>query len=66
MSSETDKDIVVGSVRGNSSDVVVSTDLIISPTAGKFTEVGFYPVFGVEIFIEKVVLGQHGIRLNWG
>ena len=36
----------------------MSAELIVSPTAGKFTEVGFYPVFGVEIFIEKVVLGH--------
>ena len=37
---------------------MVSTDLIISPTAGKFAEMIFYPFFGVEIFIEEVVLGH--------
>ena len=41
---------------------MVSADLIISPTTGKFAEVGFYPIFGVEIFIEEVVFGH---CTNW-
>ena len=61
VSPEADEDVVVGSVGGNSGDVVVSTDLIISPTASKFTEVGFYPFFGVEVFIEEMVFGHCAI-----
>ena len=38
---------------------MVTADLIISPTAGKFAEVGFYPIFGVEVFVEEVMFG-HG------
>ena len=37
---------------------MMSADLIISPTAGKFTEMVFYPFFGVEVFIEEVVFGH--------
>ena len=44
----------------------MSTDLIISPTAGKFAEVGFYPFFCVEIFIEEVVWGHCTIFFGGG
>ena len=44
----------------------MSTDLIISPTAGKFAEVIFNPFFGVEIFIEEVVWGHCTIFFGSG
>ena len=56
-----DKNVVVALVWGDSGNVVVSTDLIISPTTGKFTEMGFYPIFGVEIFVEEVMFGHCAI-----
>ena len=40
---------------------MVSTDLIISPTPDKFAEVVFYPIFGVEVFIEEMVFGHCAI-----
>ena len=58
VSPKSDENIVIVSVWRNSGDVTMSTDLIISPTTGKFTEMVFYPIFGVEIFIEEVVWGH--------
>ena len=44
----------------------MSTDLTISPTAGKFAEVVFYPLFGVEVFIKEVVWGHCTIFFRSG
>ena len=44
----------------------MSTDLIISPTAGKFAEMVFYPFFGIEIFIKAVVWGHCTIFFRGG
>ena len=45
---------------------MMSADLIISPTAGKFAEVIFYPFFGVKVFIKEVMWGHGTIFFGGG